>query len=299
MRAAIALALDPTAARTRAFTVGTFSSLAPWLFPALEELMDGATVHQVVEHGDRLTESVGEGSLDAAFVAVANQMRLPATVSAVPVGSDRLAVLTPAGVPVGKGRRSFAGLDVVAYTYDMSTGIMHERLCELGARPRTAATAETAVRMARLLKCPAVLPADSGAPTHRRRTGCPSHPCPATSHFSWCPAVPPPGNSQQWSTGSPAASDYDALRQPVTPAEDPPLVQNEPSGTWDSAVGGDRFSIAELVRRTRRRSAQAPAQWSRILGVRRGPLDQYQWPAAAVSVTKSRKLAVGQPCTGS
>lgn len=124
--------------------------------------MDGATVHQVVEHGDRLTESVGEGSLDAAFVAVANQMRLPATVSAVPVGSDRLAVLTPAGVPVGKGRRSFAGLDVVAYTYDMSTGIMHERLCELGARPRTAATAETAVRMARLLKCPAVLPRGLG-----------------------------------------------------------------------------------------------------------------------------------------
>ncbi|MFS4091550.1 LysR family transcriptional regulator [Streptomyces sp. AF1A] len=150
------------AAHARTFTVGTFSSLAPWLFPALDELVDGATVHQVVDHGDRLTASVGEGSLDAAFVAVANQMRLPATVSAVPVGSDRLAALTPAGVSVSKGRHPFAGLDVVAYTYDMSTEALHERLCELGARPRTAATAETAVRMARRMKCPAVLPRGLG-----------------------------------------------------------------------------------------------------------------------------------------
>ncbi|MFC9281111.1 LysR family transcriptional regulator [Streptomyces collinus] len=146
------------AAHARTFTVGTFSSLAPWLFPALEELLDDATVHQVVEHGDRLTADVGEGSLDAAFVAVANQMRLPTSVSAVPVGSDGLTVLTPADVTVGTGRRPFAGLDVVAYTYDMSTDAMHERLSELGAGVRTAATAETAVRMARLLRCPAVLP---------------------------------------------------------------------------------------------------------------------------------------------
>jgi len=146
------------AARVRTLTVGTFGSLAPWLFPALEELIAGATVHQVVEHGDLLVASVGEGSLDAAFVAIANQMRLPATVTAVPVGSDRLAVLTPAGVAVHNGRRPFVGLDVVAYTYDMSTDALHHRLSELGARPRTAATAETAVRMARQLRSPAVLP---------------------------------------------------------------------------------------------------------------------------------------------
>jgi DNA-binding transcriptional LysR family regulator len=146
------------AARVRTLTVGTFGSLAPWLFPALEELLTGVTVHQVVEHGDLLVAAVGEGSLDAAVVAIADQMRLPATVTAVPVGNDRLAVLAPAGVSIHKGRRPFAGQDVVAYTYDMSTDALHERLSELGAKPRTAATAETAVRMARALRCPAVLP---------------------------------------------------------------------------------------------------------------------------------------------
>ncbi|MEU8264526.1 LysR family transcriptional regulator [Micromonospora sp. NPDC048999] len=150
------------AARATTLNVGTFGSLAPWLFPALEELLDGVIVNQVTDHGDRLVEWVGEGSLDAAFVAIANQMRLPATVSAVPVASDRLARLTPAALSVKGGRRPFAGLDVVAYTYDMSTDTLHQRLSELGARPRTAATAETAVRMARLLGCPAVLPRGLG-----------------------------------------------------------------------------------------------------------------------------------------
>ena len=146
------------AARTRTVNVGTFSSLAPWLFPALEQLMADAIVNQVADHGDRLVEWVGEGSLDAAFVAVANQMRLPATVSAVPLAGDRLAVLTPPAVSLGAGRRPFGGLDVISYTYDMSAEALHNRLSELGGRPRTAATAETAVRMARSLGCPAVLP---------------------------------------------------------------------------------------------------------------------------------------------
>ncbi|GAB3131804.1 LysR family transcriptional regulator [Microbispora hainanensis] len=150
------------AAQARTFSVGTFGSLAPLLFPALAELMDGSVVDQVTDHGDRLVEWVGEGSLDAAFVAVADQMRLPATVSATPVATDRLAVLTPAGASAGDGRRPFADLDVVAYTYDMSADTLHRRLSGLGARPRAAATAETAVRLARLLRCPAVLPRGLG-----------------------------------------------------------------------------------------------------------------------------------------
>ncbi|MFU8872872.1 LysR family transcriptional regulator [Micromonospora sp. SL4-19] len=150
------------AARARTFNVGTFSSLAPLLFPALDELMNDSIVNQVTDHGDRLVEWVGEGSLDAAFVAVANQMRLPGTVSAVPVASDRLAVLTPLAASLRSGRRPFADLDVVTYTYDMSAGTLHQRLSSLGARPRTAATAETAIRMARLLGCPAILPRGLG-----------------------------------------------------------------------------------------------------------------------------------------
>ncbi|GAA1406606.1 LysR family transcriptional regulator [Catellatospora coxensis] len=146
------------AAQSRTLTVGTFGSLAPWLFPALDDLLADAAVTPVVDHGDRLVGWVGEGSLDAAFVAIANQLRLPATVGAVPVAVDRLAVLSPSGVTTGRGRHPFAGRTVVTYTYDMSTEALHRRLSELGGMPRTAATAETAVRLARKLACPAVLP---------------------------------------------------------------------------------------------------------------------------------------------
>ncbi|MFD2767124.1 LysR family transcriptional regulator [Micromonospora eburnea] len=146
------------AARGTALSVGTFPSLAAWLFPALVQLLQDTTMHQVTDHGDRLVEWVGEGSLDAAFVTIANQLRLPATATASPVASDRLAVLTPPGVRLGTGRRPFAGLDVVAHTYDASTEALHRRLAKLGARPRPAVTGETAVRMGRLLACPVVLP---------------------------------------------------------------------------------------------------------------------------------------------
>ncbi|MFC4017592.1 hypothetical protein ACFOW4_06500 [Micromonospora sp. GCM10011542] len=115
-------------------------------------------MHQVTDHGDRLVEWVGEGSLDAAFVTVANQMRLPVTAVASPVAVDRLALLTPPGVRLAPGRRPFADLDVVAHSYDTSADALHRRLSALGARPRPAATGETAVRMGRLLGCPVVLP---------------------------------------------------------------------------------------------------------------------------------------------
>ncbi|MET7969553.1 LysR family transcriptional regulator [Micromonospora sp. NPDC005305] len=146
------------AARGEVLSVGTFPSLAAWLFPALADLLREATLHQVTDHGDRLVEWVGEGSLDAAFVTVANQMRLPATATATPVAADRLALLTPPGVRLGRGRRPFAGLDVVAHSYDPSADALHRRLSALGARPKPAATGETAVRMGRLLGCPVVLP---------------------------------------------------------------------------------------------------------------------------------------------
>ncbi|MEV0194894.1 LysR family transcriptional regulator [Nonomuraea sp. NPDC050691] len=114
------------AARAGTLTAGTFASLAPWLFPALEELLGEVTVHQVSDHG------------------------------------DRLAVLIPAEVRLGSGRKPFAGLDVIVYTYDTAAATLHRRVCELGGRPRRAATAETAVRMGRLLRCPVVLPRGLG-----------------------------------------------------------------------------------------------------------------------------------------
>ncbi|WP_163508998.1 LysR family transcriptional regulator [Fodinicola acaciae] len=146
------------AARGEVLSVGTFPSLAAWLFPALSQLLSSTTLHQVTDHGDRLVEWVGEGSLDAAVVTIADQLRLPAAATAVPFASDRLALFTPPGVRVGAGRRPFLGLDVVTHSYHPSSEAMHRRLSELGARPRPATTGETAVRMSRLLGCPAILP---------------------------------------------------------------------------------------------------------------------------------------------
>ncbi len=142
------------AARERPLAVGTFSSLAPLLFPAL-----GVPVTQVTDHGDRLIGWVAEGSLDAAVVAIADQVVLPPGVVATPVGRDSHAMLFPAGVPgPGGGRRPFRDRVVITYTIDMSSGVLRDRLAALGAETRRAATAETAVRMARAAAAPALMP---------------------------------------------------------------------------------------------------------------------------------------------
>lgn len=142
------------AARERPLAVGTFSSLAPLLFPALD-----VPVTQVTEHGDRLIAWVAEGSLDAAVVAIADQVALPPGVVATPIGRDSHAMLFPAGVPApGRGRRPFRDRVVIAYTIDMSSDVLRARLTALGAQPRGAATAETAVRMARAAAAPVLMP---------------------------------------------------------------------------------------------------------------------------------------------
>ncbi|GIF05502.1 LysR family transcriptional regulator [Actinoplanes siamensis] len=142
------------AARDRPLTVGTFSSLAPLLFPALD-----VPVNQITDHGDRMIGWVAEGSLDAAVVAIADQVALPPGVIATPVGRDSHAMLFPAGVPgPAGGRRPLRDRVVVAYTIDLSSDVLRARLTALGAQTRHAATAETAVRMARAHAVPALMP---------------------------------------------------------------------------------------------------------------------------------------------
>ncbi|AEV83592.1 ywbI-like transcriptional regulator [Actinoplanes sp. SE50] len=142
------------AARERPLSVGTFSSLAPLLFPALDP-----PVTQVADHGDRLIAWVAEGSLDAAVVAIAEQVVLPPGVVATPIGRDGHAMLFPAGVAgPGRGRRPYRDRQVVVYTFDMSAEVLRARLTTLGAAPRAAATAETAVRLARTYRLPVLLP---------------------------------------------------------------------------------------------------------------------------------------------
>ncbi|MFI1994134.1 LysR family transcriptional regulator [Actinoplanes sp. NPDC020271] len=152
----LAALVDQTraAARERPLTVGTFSSFAPLLFPALD-----MPVTQVTDHGDRMIGWVAEGSLDAVVVAIADQVTLPPGVVATPIGRDSHAMLFPAGVAgPGRGRRPYRDRVVIVYTIDMSSPVLRDRLTALGAEPRHAATAETAVRMARSLRVPALMP---------------------------------------------------------------------------------------------------------------------------------------------
>jgi DNA-binding transcriptional LysR family regulator len=147
------------AAESETITVGTISSLAALLFPALHLALPDLRTSQVVEHGPRLVDWVAEGSLDAAFMAIAGQIELPTGVTGHLVGVDRIGVLAPATCDLqSTDRRQFAGRTVVTYTTDYSGEELDERVVALGATPYRAATAETAVRMGRLLGHPVVMP---------------------------------------------------------------------------------------------------------------------------------------------
>ncbi|MGL4178223.1 MAG: LysR substrate-binding domain-containing protein, partial [Dermatophilaceae bacterium] len=147
------------AARHRTLHVGTLNSLASLLFPPLDELLPDVVVAQRVDHGPRLVGWVAEGSLDAAVIAMAEQMTLPRSVGAIPIGDDRYAAFVPEAVrrPVS-GRRPYLGREVVAYTCDLSGDVVVRRLDDLGATARLTATSGTAVATARTRRCIAVLP---------------------------------------------------------------------------------------------------------------------------------------------
>lgn len=146
------------AAGRDAVAVGTFASLAGRLFPSLEELLE-VTVRPVVDHGPELIDSVGEGALDAAVVAVADQVALPRTVAVHPLGLDDLVVLrTPEAPPVGSGRLPFAGQRLVYTTYDLGGHHLHERLEQLGASAQLGPTLATTVALARQRGAVAVVP---------------------------------------------------------------------------------------------------------------------------------------------
>lgn len=148
-----------SAAMSESMSVGTISSLAMLVFPALHVAMPAMRISQVVDHGPRLVDWVAEGSLDAAFVAIAGQMELPKGVTRRSVGVDRFGILAPASCDLrSSDRRQLIGRTVITYTVDHSGEELDRRVVSLGATPTRAATAETAVRMGRLLGCPVVMP---------------------------------------------------------------------------------------------------------------------------------------------
>lgn len=139
--------------------VGTFASLGAVLFPILDEELAPLAVEQRVDHGRQLVEFVAEGIMQAAFIAIADQLTLPRTVRAQPVGHEELMTFLPAGVEAPRGRKApFKGLDVPFSTYDRGVDEIRARLIGLGANARRGVTLATTVAMARRRGQPAVVP---------------------------------------------------------------------------------------------------------------------------------------------
>ena len=147
------------AADTETITVGTIPSLAILVFPALHVALPHLRTSQVVDHGPRLVGLGGRGLAGRGL------------------GRDRRADGAPEGSGQPGGGRgpdrgpgachvrpavdrpsALAGRTVVTYTTDYSGEELDGRVVALGATPYRAATAETAVRLGRLLGHPVVMP---------------------------------------------------------------------------------------------------------------------------------------------
>ncbi len=147
------------AGAARRLRVSTFPSMASTLFPVLEELMPEVPLEQHVDHGGNLVLRVNEGTLDAAFVAIADRLTLPRGTTARVVGRDRLTCFLPRAVAPPPGtRHPFRDTEVVYVTYDLGADSVHARLAALGAIPRRAATSDTVLATARRQGMPAVIP---------------------------------------------------------------------------------------------------------------------------------------------
>jgi len=130
--------------------IGTFASLAPILFPVLDSDLPDLEIEQQVDHGHLLVERVAEGTMDAAFIAIAEQMTLPRGTVARRVGRDELVLFVPPGArPPGRGRHPLKDRPVAFATYDRGIEDIHARLVALGAVPRRGVTLSTTVAMAR------------------------------------------------------------------------------------------------------------------------------------------------------
>ncbi|MFF0267738.1 LysR family transcriptional regulator [Kribbella sp. NPDC004536] len=168
------------AAVTQRLVIGTFASLAPILFPVLDGDLPDLEIQQQVDHGHFLVERVAEGTMDAAFIAIADQMTLPRGTVARRVGRDELVLFVPPGArPPGRGRQPLKDRPVAFSTYDKGSEEIHNHLAALGANPRRGVTLSTTIAMARRRAHLALLP--RSALTNELRPG--EHLTPAPFHY--------------------------------------------------------------------------------------------------------------------
>ncbi|WP_433157844.1 LysR family transcriptional regulator [Kribbella sp. CA-247076] len=138
------------AAAGHRLVIGTFASLAPVLFPVLDAALPDLDIQQQVDHGHFLVERIAQGTMDAAFIAIADQMALPRGTIARRVGRDELVLFVPAGAaPPGRGKQPLKDRPIPFSTYDRGAEEIHARLVALGAVPRRGVTLGTTVGMAR------------------------------------------------------------------------------------------------------------------------------------------------------
>jgi DNA-binding transcriptional LysR family regulator len=150
--------------------VGAIPSLAELVLPIIDAALAGARVDQVVDHGDRMVEWLDEGTLDAVVLAIGGQVELPRAVRRHRVGVDDLVLVLPPGVRAPAGStRPLRDREVVFATYDLSVDVIRRRLVGLGAEPLRAATAATALGVARRRRLPAVVPRSATLVSPRSR----------------------------------------------------------------------------------------------------------------------------------
>jgi molybdate transport repressor ModE-like protein len=138
------------AAAGQRLVIGTFASLAPILFPVLDADLPDLDIQQQVDHGQFLVARIAEGTMDAAFIAIADQMTLPRGTIARRVGRDELVLFAPPGVtPPGRGKQPLKDRPIPFSTYDRGAEEIQARLVALGAVPRHGVTLSTTVAMAR------------------------------------------------------------------------------------------------------------------------------------------------------
>ncbi|TCO50143.1 DNA-binding transcriptional LysR family regulator [Kribbella antiqua] len=138
------------AAAGHRLVIGTFASLAPILFPILDADLPDLDIQQQVDHGHILVERIAEGTMDAAFIAIADQMTLPRGTIARRVGRDDLVLFQPPGAdPPGRGKHPLKDRQIPFSTYDRGFEEIHARLVSHGAVPRQGVTLSTTVAMAR------------------------------------------------------------------------------------------------------------------------------------------------------
>lgn len=138
------------AATGQRLVVGTFASIAAILFPILDADLPDLDIEQQVDHGHFLVERIAEGTMDAAFIAIADQMTLPRGTVARRVGRDELVLFVPPGArPPGRGKHPLKDRRIPFSTYDRGAEEIHARLVALGAHPRRGVTLNTTVAMAR------------------------------------------------------------------------------------------------------------------------------------------------------